>query len=38
MDCDGYTDAGVTEVDCDAPYIAHELLRILTAAPGDSAV
>ena len=31
MDCDGYTDAGVTEVDCDAPSVAHELLRIWTA-------
>src|SRR5918997_6866377 len=28
MDCDGYTDAGVTEVDCDAPDKAHELLRV----------
>src|SRR5918998_2259886 len=40
MDCDGYTDAGVTEVDCDAPSVAHELFRIWTATfeTGESAI
>src|SRR5918998_266926 len=40
MDCDGYTDAGVTEVDCDAPSVAHELFRIWTATfeTGESAM